>query len=207
MSTFSFLDAMNRRYACKLFDTDHDIAPEQINLLLEFGRLSPSSFGLEHWHFFAVVSPLKKKELYSACFNQEVVGSASLGLVIASRRGCWFDPDGEYVAKQGSRFPGLLSDYIEDYRGYYTWLRENGLLDSWSRAQCYIACANMLTGAATLGIDSCAIEGFNNDLILDMLDLDQSLWQTGIVCVFGKAAGSGNRDKIRMNPGEVYTYV
>lgn len=207
MKSDFFLEAMHRRYACKLFDVNYTLSAAEIDCIIEYGRLSPSSFGLEPWHFYVVESAAKKKELCSACFNQEAVGTASVGVAILSRRAPWFDPDGEFIAERGLRFPGALADFIEDYRGYYDWLKENGLIDSWSKSQCYIACANMMTGAAGRGIESCAIEGFNNALILDMLGLDPVLWQTGIVCVFGKAARSDERSKIRMNPEKVCTHV
>ena len=52
-----FLQVMHRRYACKLFDQKRPLDAGTVRFILECGRLSPSSFGLEHWHFHAVLSP------------------------------------------------------------------------------------------------------------------------------------------------------
>lgn len=41
-----FLDAMQFRHACKLF-TDQKISKEDLRFILEAGRVSPSSFGVE----------------------------------------------------------------------------------------------------------------------------------------------------------------
>ena len=128
-------------------------------------------------------------------------------MVAACRRGSSYDPDGDFVQSRGSRFPGGIEVFNADYRGYYTFLEHEGLLDHWARSQCYIACANMMTGAASRGIDSCAIEGYDNQAVLKTLGLDPSIWETGIITVFGYEAGEGIREKIRMPPGEIITYV
>ena len=44
-----FLKAMNDRYACKVFDQNRKIPKEDLEYILECGRLSPSSFGIEQW--------------------------------------------------------------------------------------------------------------------------------------------------------------
>ena len=40
----AFLQAMNFRHACKKFDPQRMIAAEDFQQILEFGRLSPSSY-------------------------------------------------------------------------------------------------------------------------------------------------------------------
>ena len=65
----------------------------------------------------------------------------------------------------------------------------------------------MMTGAASAGIDSCAIEGYQDRAVLDLLALDADLWETGIVTVFGFSAETGPREKIRMPVSEIVTYV
>lgn len=55
----------------------------------------------------------------------------------------------------------------------------------WSARQTYIAAANMMSGAATLGIDSCPIEGFVKDELEKALELDTSKFQVAMVLPFG----------------------
>lgn len=198
---------MRCRYACKLFSADRKLSDGDVSFILECARLSPSSFGLEHWHLFAARTPSMISLLRSACFDQDAVGTASLVVVAACRRGSAYDPDGDFVRERGSRFPGGLEVFVADYRGYYSFLRENGLIDHWARSQCYIGCANMMTGAAAAGIDSCAIEGYDDGKILAALGLDPKIWETGIVTVFGYAANDDSREKIRMPPDRIITYV
>lgn len=202
-----FLAVMNRRYACKLYDTERKLSGGDVSYILECARLSPSSFGLEHWHLHAVITAGKIAELRDACFAQDAVGTASLAVVAACRRGAAYEPDSDFVTERGSRFPGGLSVFVDDYRGYYEFLHANGLVDHWARSQTYIACANMMTGAAVAGIDSCAIEGYDDAKVLSVLGLDSALWETGIITVFGYCAAEDNREKIRMPAERIITRV
>ncbi|HNY21498.1 MAG TPA: nitroreductase family protein [Treponemataceae bacterium] len=203
----SFLLAMRERFACKLYDGKRSVPEEIIDYILECGRLSPSSFGIEHWRFFAITTPNKIASMKEACFDQDAVGTATLVVAIMCRRSAAYDPDGEFIARRGERFPGGLSVFVDDFRGYYEYLRGEGILDQWARAQCYIPCANMMTAAKAAGIDSCAIEGFHDGKVVALLDLDPVEWQTGIIVSFGYSAESGVREKIRMPKGDIITRV
>jgi nitroreductase len=202
-----FLRLMRDRYACKLYDTNRAISEDDLAFILECGRLSPSSFGIEHWQFFAVTSRAKIAEFRSACFDQDAVGTAALVVAIMCKRDPAYRPDSAFIAERGARFPGGLSVFVDDYRGYYEYLSGAGLVDQWARAQCYIPCANMMTGAQSVGVDSCAIEGFDDSKVLSALGLDGAIWQTGIVAVFGYSAESGTREKIREPVKEIITRV
>jgi nitroreductase len=57
------MKAFNFRHACKQFDESRKVAKEDIDFILEAGRLSPSSFGVEHWRFIVVESADLKKQL------------------------------------------------------------------------------------------------------------------------------------------------
>lgn len=202
-----FIATLMRRYACKLYDTARPLSDADADYILECARLSPSSFGIEHWHLYAVRSQDAIARLRSACFDQDAVGTASLVVVAVARRAWAYDPDGEFIAERGGRFPGGLTVFRDDFRGYYEFLESNALADHWARSQCYIACANMMTGAAASGIDSCAIEGYDDRTVLSVLGLDPEKWETGIVTVFGFSAEEAPREKIRMSALEIVTYV
>ena len=49
-----FLDAMKFRHACKFFDDKKKVKKADQNYILELGRLSPSSMGLEQWTFLVI---------------------------------------------------------------------------------------------------------------------------------------------------------
>ncbi len=191
----TFLEAMQSRFACKRY-SDKKIAEEDLLSILEYGRLTPTSFGLELWAFHVVERPKLREHLYNACFEQESVLTAPLSIITLSRAHSYLDPNGPSVRERGLRFPGSIEAYIEDYTPYYDFLHEEDRLECWSRSQGYLAVANMMTGAAALGIQSCAIEGFDEDLVLAILGLDREDWTVSMVIPFGYPAEPA-RPKIR----------
>jgi nitroreductase len=51
------ISALQWRYATKKFDRTKKLSEEQLDVLLEALRLSPSSFGLEPWCFIVITNP------------------------------------------------------------------------------------------------------------------------------------------------------
>jgi nitroreductase len=189
----AFMAAMDARYACKRFTTDLLLPPAVEDYILECGRLSPSSFGLEHWEFVAVRGDARDPasegrlmdRLREACLSQDAVGTAALFVALLVRPAVDYEPGSEFLKSRASRFPGGYPVFLEDYEGYYAHLVAEGLVEHWARAQAYVACANMMTGAAAAGIDSCAIEGYDQAALLDALGVDRLARRAGLAVVFG----------------------
>lgn len=194
------IEIMKERFACKNYK-DTKIPNEALRTILEAGRLSPSSFGLEAWHFHVCNS----RDILDVCFNQESMKTAPTTIVVTCPKADAFDPDGEFFAQRTSRFPGSLEEAVEDFRGYHDYLEGKRVLDYWAIAQCYIAVANMMTAACELGIQSCAIEGFDNDRLMDRLGLDKTKESVGLVCAFGYP-NEPPREKIRMDFESLVTF-
>ena len=66
-----FLKAMNDRYACKVFDQNRKIPKEDLEYILECGRLSPSSFGIEQWKFIVIRNQEIKDKIQKVSWNQK----------------------------------------------------------------------------------------------------------------------------------------
>ncbi len=181
----AFASIMGRRYACKRFDPERTVGELERRSILEAGRLSPSSFGLEPWLFVLADSPALKERSRRACFGQDSVGTADFIVTIAVRCRRHYAPDSEFVSARASRFPGGLPAFLEEYCGYWEHLEAHSLTEHWARAQGYIACANMMNAAAALGVDSCAIEGFSEPDVLSALSLDPEDWLVSLVVPFG----------------------
>ncbi|MFA7559176.1 MAG: nitroreductase family protein [Sphaerochaeta sp.] len=201
----NFLEIMRHRFACKRYDEKAPLTKEEIDEILEYGRLTPTSFGLEMWHYHAVSSKEMLKELYDVCFEQVGVLTSGLTVAIVTKAPKHLDPDGPFVYERGIRFPSDIDWYIEDYRPYYEFLKENGRLEGWLRSQGYLAIANMMSGARSLGIQSCAIEGFDEEGVMRVLNIDPKEWSVSLLCTFGHPAEE-ERPKIRIPLEELVTY-
>jgi nitroreductase len=198
----AFLSAMRRRYACKLFDRDIPVARELVDYLVECIRLSPSSFGLEPTHVVAALGSELRAELAASSGGQDPMATAPLIFLLVAPREMAYSPDSEFVRSRAERFPGGLSAFKADYEGYYGFLRAGLRLEPWARAQSYIALANAMTGAAAAGLDSCAIEGFDEPLALAAAGLDGSSWMACVMAAFGYRA-EGRRERFRLSAVEM----
>ena len=179
------LEIFQRRHACHLFQADRCISAEDLNFILEAGRLSPSSFGLEQWKFVVLSSQHQKLALQAACFQQPQVGTSSVIVVILAKLAD-LHPDSEYLRRLMAReYPGdALEAALKNYRSFHAATD----IKAWSENQCHIAAANMMTAAAGIGIDSCAIGGFNPAEVIRLLDIDPARYYPSLIMPFGYCA-------------------
>jgi nitroreductase len=184
----SFKEAMDFRHACKEFDENKKISDEDLRFILEAGRKSPSSFGMEAWKFLVITNEELKAKLRPACWNQVQITSCSHLVVILA---------GIESVKPQSGIPKkrfLRREMPQEKLDFYLNLYENHLQDtlssdeniySWTARQTFIAAGNMMTAAAVKGIDSCAIEGYEKEKVEAILNLDKSKYRLSMMLPLG----------------------
>lgn len=178
-----FQEAMRFRHACRAFEPGRRVAQEDIEYVLEAGRLSPSSLGLEHWRFVVVQDPALKTALQEACMGQPQVGSASAVIVILAREQ-ELAPDSEYVTRMFRRVAPAAAEFTA-LLDFYRHFAAHNDLTAWSIAQCHIAAANMMTAAAVIGVDSCPIGAFSASAVLDALGITSRADVVALVVALG----------------------
>lgn len=196
------LEIFHRRHACHEFRTDEPLAAADLEFILEAGRLSPSSFGLEQWKFLVLTGQAHKSAMQAACFQQPQVGNASALVVILAKL-AELAPDHPYAQKLLAReYPGeSFSQALENYRGFHA----NTDVKAWSISQCHIAAANMMTAAAGIGVDSCAIGGFLPDQVRGILDIDPAQYEVALILALGVCAQPAG-EKLRLPLQELVEY-
>ena len=196
------LDIFRRRRACHLFQTERGVARDDLEFILEAGRLSPSSFGLEQWKFVVIEEPTKKMAIQAACFQQPQVGSASALVVILAKL-AELEPDSPYLRRLMAReYPGeALEPALKNYRAFHAATD----VKAWSATQCHIAAANMMTAAAGIGVDSCAIGGYDSAQVADILALDPRLHTPALILALGYCA-QAPAEKQRLPLDELVEY-
>ena len=168
ISKQSILDAFNFRHACKTFDLARKIADEDFHFILEAGRLSPCSFGIEPWRFLVIQDMVLREKLLPATWGAKgQFPTASHVIAILVRRED-MRPGSVYTERFMREVQKLPDEAISRRRTFYRQfhetdfhLQEPRALFDWGCRQAYIALANMMTASAMIGIDSCPIEGFN----------------------------------------------
>lgn len=183
-----FMSAMDFRHACKIFDDTKKVSHEDMKYILETGRKSPSSFGMEAWKFLVITNDELKAKLRPACWDQVQVTSCSHLVVILAGIDSVKVESGE-VKKRFSRRE-MPQESLDFYMGLYADHLKNTLssdenIYAWTSKQSYIAAGNMMTAGALLGIDSCPIEGFDKKQVEEILELDTTKYQLSMVIPFG----------------------
>jgi nitroreductase len=198
ISRQQILDAYHFRHACKVFDPEKKIPEEDFLTILESGRLSPSSFGFEPWKFLVVQDPALREKLLPVTWGaQKSLPTASHYLIILARKQPSLRWDSDYITHMMREVHHLPEEAAEQRRQKYRIFQEQDfrLLESeratfdWAGKQCYIALGNMMTTAAMLGIDSCAVEGFRADelerVVAESLGVDTETFGVAVMVAFG----------------------
>ncbi|MEY3090236.1 MAG: hypothetical protein RL113_552 [Pseudomonadota bacterium] len=183
-----FSKAMDFRHACKVFDTEKKISDEEIHYILESGRKSPSSFGMEAWKFLVITNEALKEKIRPLCWDQVQITSCShLVILLAGIENV--KPESGIPQQRFARrdMPQEKLDfYIDLYAKHLSdTLSSDEKIYAWTARQSYIAMGNMMTAAAYIEIDSCPIEGFEKEALESLLDLDTTKFQIAALLPFG----------------------
>ncbi len=183
-----FTKAMDFRHACKVFDENKKISDEEMHYILEAGRKSPSSFGMEAWKFLVITNEDLKAKLRPFCWNQVQITSCShLVIVLAGIENAKVESG---IPKKRFMRREMPQETLDFYMDIYAKHLEKTLstdenIYAWTSKQSYIALGNMMTAAAFIGIDSCPIEGFEKENVEEVLGLDTSKYQVAVIVPFG----------------------
>ncbi|EAK0826715.1 NAD(P)H-dependent oxidoreductase [Campylobacter fetus] len=186
----NFKEALNFRHACKIFDENRKIDSADFDDILEAGRLSPSSMGMQPWEFEVIEDKKLLEEMRKACWGQVQITTASKVVVIYAKIDdlrASSDYAKSIICSRKDKSEDEQKAYLQKYANM---LKDNeGTSDKelfgWARAQCYLAAQNMMMQAAFLGIDSCPMEGFVRDELESVLSIDTKQKRVALVLTFG----------------------
>lgn len=213
-----FIEMMNFRHACKVFDESKKISDEDFNYILEAARLSPSSFGFEPWHFLIVQDPELREILKQHTWGaQGTLPTASHFVITLARTAKTMRYDSDYIEHIMTDIHHIPAEARSKRRQFYQTFQENdfSLIQNdktffdWACKQTYIALANMMNAAAFIKIDSCPIEGFVeesiNQLLADRFNIDTSIFRVSHMVAFGYRKDV-QRDKTRQPQEDIISW-
>ena len=187
LTSSQLIDSLNWRYAAKAFDPARKLSNEDCSTLQEAMRLSPSSFGLQPWHFISIKSEKLREELLPHTWGQKQVVDCSHYLVLCTRT----DIDTPFVeefitstAEQRSVTTDSLRGYqdvVVDFIGKLTPTERV----EWSQRQTYLALQRLMDSAALLELDTCPIEGFVPAKYNEILKLESKKLTASVCCAVG----------------------
>lgn len=183
----NMIDAMKWRYATKVFDADKKLSAEQVDLLLEAVRLSPSSFGLQMWKVILVTNLQIREKLRQAGYGQSQITDASHVVVFAAKKNLgdsMVDELIELTARERGVPASSLSGYADMMKNSITSRSEKERIE-WASRQAYIALGVLLATAAHEGIDACPMEGFDVNAFDEILGLKEKNLTACVVASLG----------------------
>lgn len=206
------LKAYEFRHSCKVFDPNQKISDEDFLFILETGRLSPSSVGLEPWKFVVIQDAALREKLKPVAGGaQGQLPTASHFVVILTRQD--LRHDSAHVIKMLKDVHHMPEEVVQHVSGFYKIFIETELEDNerlifeWASRQTYIALGNMMTAAAQIGIDSSPIEGFDKEKLTSILQSEGIMngGEFGVACMvaFGYRQEDPKRPKARQRLDEI----
>ncbi len=213
-------DIATKRYSAKAYDPHRHIGATQIEQLKTLLRFSPSSVNSQPWHFVIVESHEAKAKLARATTapygaNASKVLNASHVVVLCARTELDNGHLDRVLAQEEAdgRFPSAEGKAAQvKGRGFYVNMHLNELHDTqhWIEKQVYLALGTLLLGAAAMGIDATPIEGFDRDVMGEVLGLKER----GLNAVVLAALGYHSEDdfnaslpKSRLPSDEIFTLM
>lgn len=189
------LEAFHFRSACRYYDVNKKISREDMEYILELGRLSPSSVGSEPWQFLVLQNEALREKIAPVTWGiKHPMNEMSHLVVLLAKKNARYDSD---FFRNSLERRGLTPEQIEATLSRYKTFQTEDIqitdsertLFDWCSKQTYIALANMMTGAAMIGIDSCPIEGFHYESINRILSeaglFDANEWGVSCMVTFG----------------------
>lgn len=206
-------EALEYRYATKVFDPSRIIPPAEWTSLEQSLALSPSSFGLQPWRFIVVENKSMRGTLRVAAWNQPQVTDASHLVVFAAK----IDLSQAHVDRFLARTAEVRKIDIAKLDGYRQMIlgfTNNPQLPKlpWNSRQVYLALGFFMFAAAVQGIDTCPLEGIDPSKFDEVLGLQAEGFNTVVACAAGyRASGDKSQPsispKVRFETSEIVRYV
>ena len=193
LSPQQLLNALEWRYATKVFDPAKKIPADIWHALEQALVLTPTSYGMQPYQFLVVQDAAKRAALLPHSWNQKQVVDCSHFIVFTARTEMK-SADVAKLIQRTSEVRGIpleklnfnrdmiLSDVVKGPRGKAA--------HEWAARQCYIALGNLMTSAAVLGVDACPMEGINPLEYDHVLGLNGSGFKTVVACALGYRAAT-----------------
>lgn len=206
------LDIISQRSSVRDF-SDKKIPEKDIKEILEAARLAPSWMNVQPWHFISVTNKENKALIASLANGQKQINEASHLILVLADTSAWDKDRFSKILKMREGMTDDRLEYIFDTPGLYPKLRGEEMLLLRTIEQTTYATSYMTLQAKALGIDSCIIGAFGNELttfnpelskeVKEKLNIPQNNYVVGILALGYKKATAKTPNKIRKDFNEI----
>ncbi len=181
----NYLEALSRRYSVKKFN--QEIVPrETLYNILESGKLSASSLGLQPYKILVVESEMMKQKLIPAFYNPSQISTCSHLIVIVSKK----TVDEHYLNGYFRHISEVRETPLESLDPFRNSIDQHiqktrDDIFNWAEKQSYIVLANLMYAAAIENIDTCPMEGFRQEVIEEILEINPETEKATVTLALG----------------------
>lgn len=208
------------KHVSREFDGTKKISEDDLNFILEIGRLAPSSYGLEPWKFVVIENEKIKEDVYKTTPRLEnTLRKADKIIIILSRNSNHLRYSSNYinyVLRDVKRIPEELVTEIKSGIRTLQEREANSMYDTlsiyhWSWRQSYLALSSMIFAANEIGVSALPIEEYNEKQLEDVLvkhgALDKNDYSISVMLALGYGEGDLKTERIRRPMSEVLTRI
>ena len=212
ISPDQLLSQLQWRYATKQFDAAQKIPQDTWEKLEDSLLLTPSSFGLQPWHFFVVQNNELRQELLPHSWGQKQVTDCSHFVVFAAKTSMT-EEEIDFFLERTTKIRGGKIEALNPYRDMmvsFTSQMDEASKLQWAKLQTYIALGQLMTSAAVLGIDACPMEGIVPAEYDKLLGLSDQRLTTSVACALGYRSDAdkyAKAAKVRFEKSELLTLL
>lgn len=207
-----YIEALQKRYSVKKFDKNKTVSPEILKKILEAGKLSASSLGLQPYKILVVESAEIKQKLVSAFYNPSQISTCSHLIIIVSKKNLeahYLNGYFSHISEVRKVEMGTLLGFRKNINAFVEELSETESLH-WAEKQGYIVLGNLMFAAALENVDSCPMEGFRQDVISEIVNIDPETEKVSVTLALGYRAEDDafqNMKKVRKPDDKLFRFL
>ncbi len=206
------LDKLNWRYAAKAMN-GKKVAQEKIDNIIEAISLAPTSSGLQPFEIIVITNQEIKEKIKPIAWNQSVITDCSHLFVFAA----WDTYTADRINKMfdlTNTIRGFKNEGWENYRQMLLKsYPQKDAQENFNHAtkQAYIAFSQAIVAAAFEGVDSTPLEGFDPDVLDEILGLREKGLRSCVMLPIGYRDDKNdwlvNLTKVRKNKEDLVTVI
>ena len=205
----NIIEALEWRYATKVFDKTSKLTDKQVNDLKRVCQLSASSFGLQPYKIIVISNSELMEQLKPASYGQAQITDSSHLFLFCAMKG-FNKKDVDAFVNRNVEITGVDKAHLKNFHEMMD-MKMDSMNESenlmWATKQAYIALGNLLTAAAVMKIDTCPIEGFIPEQYSEILKLDKMGLEPLVLAAVGYRDASDkyqNTPKVRKKMNDLF---
>lgn len=208
----NYIEALKQRYSVKKFDRERQVPADVLQNILQAGKLSASSLGLQPYKIVIAESAEIKSKLIPAFYNPSQISTCSHLVILISKKNVddsYIDGYFRHISDVREVPVDSLDLFRKNIEGY-TKKQAQDEVAVWAEKQAYIVLGNLMFAAALEKVDSCPMEGFKKDLIEEILGLDTEKESVAVTLALGYRASDDNFQhlkKVRKPDQKLFKFI